>query len=396
MLYDLAVIGGGILGLTSAYEYCTRYPERTVIVLEKESTLASHQTGHNSGVIHSGIYYKPGSQKALTCTVGIKKLTDFAKRFNVPHETCGKLIVATDESELARLDTLYKRGEENGLKGLSLIDGFDIKNYEPHVQGIKAIHVPETGIIDYGKVVETLAKEFQTQGGEILLNTEVLGLVQSQTNIIITRDHIEIHAKSVLNCAGLFSDKIASMTETELDIQIIPFRGEYYTVKEEKHHLVNNLIYPVPDPRFPFLGVHFTRRITGEIEAGPNAVLALAREGYKKTDIVLKDIVDMARFPGSWHMAKKYWFTGLGEQWRSFVKPAFVKALQRLIPEITSNDLIPGGSGVRAQAVLKNGSLVDDFFFIKKENILHVLNAPSPAATASFAIAEQIVNQIEK
>ncbi len=390
MLYDLAVIGGGILGLTSAYEYCTRYPERTVIVLEKESTLASHQTGHNSGVIHSGIYYKPGSQKAQTCTVGIKKLTDFAKRFNIPQETCGKLIVATDESELARLDTLYKRGEENGLKGLSLIDGFDIKNYEPHVQGIKAIHVPETGIIDYGKVVETLAKEFQSQGGEILLNTEVLGLVQSQTNIIITRDHIEIHAKSVLNCAGLFSDKIASMTETDLDIQIIPFRGEYYTVKEDKRHLVNNLIYPVPDPRFPFLGVHFTRRITGEIEAGPNAVLALAREGYKKTDIVLKDIVDMARFPGSWHMAKKYWMTGLGEQWRSFVK-----ALQRLIPEITSDDLIPGGSGVRAQAVLKNGSLVDDFFFIKKENILHVLNAPSPAATASFAIAEQIVNQIE-
>ncbi|NQV36412.1 MAG: L-2-hydroxyglutarate oxidase [Candidatus Marinimicrobia bacterium] len=395
MLYDLAVIGGGILGLTSAYEYCTRYPDRTVIVLEKESTLASHQTGHNSGVIHSGIYYKPGSQKALTCTVGIKKLTDFAKRFNIPYETCGKLIVATDESELNRLDTLYKRGEENGLTGLSLIDGFDIKNYEPHVQGIKAIHVPETGIIDYGKVVETLAKEFQAQGGEILLNTEVLGLVQSQTNIIITRDHIEIHAKSVLNCAGLFSDKIASMTETELDIQIIPFRGEYYTVKEEKRHLVNNLIYPVPDPRFPFLGVHFTRRITGEIEAGPNAVLALAREGYKKTDIVLKDIVDMARFPGSWHMAKKYWFTGLGEQWRSFVKPAFVKALQHLIPEITSDDLIPGGSGVRAQAVMKNGQLVDDFFFIKKENILHVLNAPSPAATASFAIAEQIVNQIE-
>ena len=393
MSVDLAVIGGGILGLTTAYEYSTRYPDHSVIIVEKESIPAAHQTGHNSGVIHSGIYYKPGSQKAVTCRKGIQKLLAFAEKYDILYDICGKIIVATDDSELERLDLLYHRGQENGLRHIKMLNGNEIKDVEPHVRGIKAIHVPETGIIDYAKVVETLADVIRDRGGEIRFSTEVIDIIQSSAVTTLLTDQGEIHAKSVLNCAGLFSDKIAEMTEDELDLQIIPFRGEYYTIKPEKHHLVNNLIYPVPDPQFPFLGVHFTRRITGEIEAGPNAVLALAREGYKKSDIAPRDVLDMATFPGFWCMAKKYWKTGMAEQWRSLVKPAFVKALQKLMPEITSADLIPGGSGVRAQAVMKNGRLVDDFFFVKKGNILHVLNAPSPAATASFAIAEEIINK---
>ncbi len=394
MKYDLTIIGAGVVGLNTAYEYQKRYPHHSIAVIEKEGKPGAHQTGNNSGVIHSGIYYKPGSQKASNCRLGIKNLQSFAREHEIPFETCGKLIVATNQDEIPRLDTLYNRGLANGLQGLKPVGRSEIQEVEPHVTGMRALFVPETGIIDYTQVANFLKNVLIEKGCDLFFDKIALDIHESSNEVVITTNRNDIQTKTLVNCGGLYSDRIAKWTEKVLDVKIIPFRGEYWTLKPGSRHLVKNLIYPVPDPRFPFLGVHFTRRMNGEVEAGPNAVLAMAREGYERSVVSLKDISEMMFYPGLWRMAGKYWKTGFGEQWRSFVNPAFVKALQKLIPEVTSNDLAPGGSGVRAQAVTRGGKLVDDFMFRSSEKVLHVLNAPSPAATASFAIAETIVNQL--
>ena len=394
-MYDVAVIGGGIIGLTTAYEYQQKFPSHKIIVLEKETSLANHQTGNNSGVIHSGIYYKPGSQKAINCRNGINLLLQFCDKYNINYELCGKLIVATNEDEIPALNNLYERGNENGIPDLQILNKDEISAIEPHVKGIKGLHSPSTGIIDYKDVCEKCADIIKSKDGEIKLNAKVINIQKNNNYNIIETNQGEIEAKFVVNCAGLYSDRIANITEENLDVKIIPFRGEYYKLKNEKRYLVNNLIYPVPDPKFPFLGVHFTRRIDGSVEAGPNAVLAFAREGYKKTNINFKDLSEILLYPAFWKLGKQYWKVGSSEMIRSFSKKLFVKALQKLIPEIESDDIVSGGSGVRAQALTSDGKLLDDFKIVRNGNIIHVLNAPSPAATSAFAIAENIISTLK-
>lgn len=391
MKYDVIIIGGGIIGLTTAYTILKKHPKTKLLILEKEADAAQHQTGHNSGVIHSGIYYKPGSKKATTCREGIRLLKDFCTKRAIPYEICGKVIVATDETELPKLYDLYERGKANGIGGLSLIDVEQLEELEPHVSGIRAIHCPETGIVEYKQVAEALKNEIITLGGHIIFSSNVKDIQSDSKEITVLTNLEKYRCKNLINCGGLYTDKIAASSSAEPDMKIIPFRGEYYTLTLQSRYLVNNLIYPVPDPKFPFLGVHFTRRLNGEIEAGPNAVLAFAREGYHKTDINLPELMETLTYPAFWKMVKHYWKTGLGEMVRSFSKKAFVTALQKLIPEITSENLSPGGSGVRAQALSSAGKLLDDFHIIQNEHAIHVLNAPSPAATASFAIAKEIV-----
>ncbi|MFT5724347.1 MAG: L-2-hydroxyglutarate oxidase [Bacteroidia bacterium] len=389
MQYDVAIVGGGIVGLATAYQILQDKPDTKLIILEKESHQAQHQTGHNSGVIHSGLYYKPGSLKALNCISGYKMLLEFADANDIPYDLCGKVVVATTESELPELEKLYNRGIENGLTGLKIIDAETLKEYEPHVAGIKAIVVPQTGIIDYKLVAQKYVDNILKLGGKIEFNYQVEGFAKSDGTWIVRSHNQQTETKTLINCAGLYSDKVAEMTE-KTDTKIIPFRGEYYMLKETSHHLVKNLIYPVPDPNFPFLGVHFTRMMNGHIEAGPNAVLAFRREGYTKKDIHLGELFESLMWPGFQKVARKYWKTGIGEMYRSFSKRAFTKALKKLIPEITKDDLIPAEAGVRAQACDRTGGLIDDFKIIENDDAIHVLNAPSPAATSSLSIGQTI------
>ncbi len=394
-MYDVAIVGGGIVGLATAYDYLKKNPSGKLLLIEKESKVAAHQTGNNSGVIHSGIYYKPGSIKAKNCRLGVKMLLQFCDEHSIKYDLCGKLIITNNNNEIPRLLELYNRGLKNNIPNIKLLDENEITELEPHTIGIKGIHVPSTGIIDYQDVCNACVNTIEQDGGKIQLNSKVIDIVQNNDGIVIETTNRSFHSKSIINCAGLYSDRIAKMTETNLGIKIIPFRGEYYKLKSDRAHLVKNLIYPVPNPDFPFLGVHFTRKIDGTVEAGPNAVLAFAREGYTKTAINFNDLFDIFGYPAFWKFGKRYWKIGTTEMLRSYLKVLFVKALRKLIPEIESNDLIRGGSGVRAQALTKNGKLLDDFYIIRDKNITHVLNAPSPAATSAFAIADHIVSVFE-
>ncbi|MCP4458008.1 MAG: L-2-hydroxyglutarate oxidase [Cytophagales bacterium] len=389
-MYNVVVIGGGIVGLASALKIKEGNPKWRVAIVDKEKSIAQHQTGHNSGVIHSGLYYKPGSSKAKNCVVGYNQLIRFCEEEEVNFDLCGKIVVATSDDEIPYLHQLTERGEANGLTGMKKLSAGELKEHEPHVAGVEGLFVPQTGIIDYKEVARKYADKFQHFGGDLFMDNEVKGFKQNgKFEEIITSKQTMI-TRLVINCAGLHSDKVAELTGTEPDYRIIPFRGEYYELKPEAQHFVNNLIYPVPDPNFPFLGVHFTRMINGGIEAGPNAVLAYRREGYKKTDIHIGELMESLTYKGFREVAKKYWRTGMGEFYRSYSKSAFTKALQRLLPEIEAKDLKRGGAGVRAQACDKDGGLVDDFLILEKDGFINVGNAPSPAATSSLAIGQHV------
>ena len=394
--YDIVVIGGGIVGLSVAMETTRRFPNLRLAVFEKEDRVACHQSGHNSGVIHSGIYYKPGSLKARMCVEGAAAMVEFCREHNIAHEICGKLIVATKEPELPALDQLMQRGEANGLRGLRILTKEELLEIEPHCTGVRAIQVPATGITDYAKVSEKYAEIISAQGGTVRLQTAVAGFSRNGAEDVVKTTQGDFSARYIINCAGLHSDRIAQLAGQKTDIAIVPFRGEYYDLVPERASLVRALIYPVPDPRFPFLGVHFTRRISGKVDAGPNAVLAFRREGYRRTDFSARDVQSIFTNTGFWRMAAKYWRSGLGEFHRSFSKSAFVAALQQLVPEVRDSDLVPGGAGVRAQALTKQGALVDDFQFVAADHMLHVFNVPSPAATASIAIGRAIVEMAAK
>jgi (S)-2-hydroxyglutarate dehydrogenase len=392
--YDIAIIGGGIVGLATAMEL-TRRGKQSLIVLEAEDHLAAHQTGHNSGVIHSGIYYKPGSLKARNCVAGRLAMYEFCEENGIAHENCGKLIVATTASEIPALDRLEQRGLANGLDGLRRLKAEEIKEYEPHAAGIAALRVPQTGIVDYIGVSEAYGRIIQKAGGTIQTGSRVTAFHTGDKEFILDTPKGEIHCRNLINCAGLFSDRVARMCGVDPGLQIVPFRGEYYEIAHDRQYLVNNLIYPVPDPNFPFLGVHFTRMVKGGVEAGPNAVLAFKREGYTWA-FSAGDMWQYAIFTGFWRMAMKHWKMGFGEIYRSLSKPAFVKALQRLLPELKNEDIHRSGSGVRAQALEPNGQLVDDFRIQEAPCMIHVLNAPSPAATASISIGKSIADMAEK
>ena len=390
----VVIIGAGIVGLAAGLEFKLRYPDTDLIVLEKEAGVARHQTGHNSGVVHSGIYYKPGSLKARLCVSGARAMFRFCQEHEIPFSICGKVIVATEKSELLRLEELYRRGMANGIPNLRMIAGEEIREIEPHASGISGIHVPCTGITDFSLVAQKLADMIRQLGGKIQCGASVRGISQSANEICIETTKGEFPATYAVNCAGLYSDRIARMCTSRDEVRIIPFRGEYYEIAPEKQQLVQGLIYPVPDPRFPFLGVHFTRRIGGGVDAGPNAVLAFRREGYQKTDISLSETADTLMFPGFWRMAFRNWKSGVGEYYRSYSKGAFVSALRRLVPALMPSDLKSGGAGVRAQALDRDGTLIDDFRFEDTARIIHVYNVPSPAATASLVIAKELVNRI--
>ncbi len=390
MKYDAVVIGGGIVGLATALQLQQSNPRIKILILEKETVLARHQTGNNSGVIHSGIYYKPGSLKATNCIRGYHLLIKFCRLNAIPFELCGKIIVATQPEEIPLLHNLLVRGEQNGLKGLKKITRKELHEYEPHVAGLEGIVVPQTGIVDYKMVAEKYGEQIRAKDGEIRLSEKVIEIQEDGSTCVVVSQKESYSTKLVINCGGLYSDKVARLTQKNLDVKIIPFRGEYFKLKKEKEYLVKNLIYPVPDPNFPFLGVHFTRMAGGGIEAGPNAVLAFSREGYKKTDINLAEFAESLAWPGFQKVAFKYWKTGMGEMYRSFSKAAFVRALQKLIPEIEADDLEDGGAGVRAQACDRSGGLIDDFMIVEGKQSIHVCNAPSPAATSSLAIGETI------
>lgn len=388
--YQVAIIGGGILGLATALALLKRYPSTALVVIEKEPALASHQTGHNSGVIHSGIYYRPGSLKARLCLEGSQQLIQFCREHDIPFKLLGKVIVATNEAESERLPGLLQRAQDNGLEGVEMIGPDRLRELEPFVTGVRALHVPSTGVVDYKVVAEAYADEVRRRGGDIITGAALTKVDRTNGHSRLRTTKANIKIKSLINCAGLHSDEVARLAGTQPPVRIIPFRGEYYTLRPERGHLVKTLVYPVPDPRFPFLGVHFTRRVGGEIEAGPNAVLAMSREGYRKTDINIQDILGNLAYPGFWNMGLRYWSMGLAETYRSFNKKVFLKDLQRLIPDVGEDDLAPGGSGVRAQAVDRSGNLLDDFSISESQNAIHVLNAPSPSATASLAIGGHI------
>ncbi len=389
--HDLILIGGGILGLATAYRFGQRFPGRSLLLLEKETSLAQHQTGHNSGVLHTGLYYRPGSLKAINCREGNLAMEAFCREEQIEFEVCGKVVVAVDESELPALEQIYQRGQANQVR-CERIDRSRLAELEPHAAGIRALHVPDTGIVDYGQVCTRLAKRVQEKGGIIQLGTRVVGLKQQASEVVVLTTSGELQARHVINCAGLHCDRVAKLSGWKPTVKIIPFRGEYYQLRPESHGLVNHLIYPVPDPAFPFLGVHFTRTIEGHIECGPNAVLAFSREGYTKSTIHPRDLLETLTYPGFLKLAARYGRLGAGEMWRSFSKRAFVRALQRLLPEIRAEDLQSAPAGVRAQAVARDGKLVDDFLIESVGRVINVLNAPSPAATASLSIATQIVD----
>ncbi|MGB9695848.1 MAG: L-2-hydroxyglutarate oxidase [Ignavibacteria bacterium] len=391
--YDIIVVGAGIIGLASAYQIIQRDSTLSLCVIEKEKTICQHQTGNNSGVIHSGIYYRPNSLKALNCRYGYNLLLDFCKDNNVPYKICGKVIIATKETELPQLSSLYEKGINNGLEGLKILSSKEISEIEPFVKGVKGIYVPQTGVIDFKVMCQKLLETLKTKKVEFKFS-ETLRKINIAQTINVQTDKGNYQCKKLVTCCGLFSDRVARMTDPDIGFRIIPFRGEYYKLLPEKTDFVKSLIYPVPDPAFPFLGVHFTRKISNEVEAGPNAVFAFKREGYKKTDINLYDLIESLFYPGFMKLAIKYWRVGLGEYYRSFSKRVFVNALKRLIPEISTGDLIKGGSGVRAQACDQKGNLIDDFLIVRHNNVVHICNAPSPAATASLAIGETIAKMV--
>ena len=387
MIYDIVIVGGGIVGLATGLKIQKSNPALKIAILEKEDQLAKHQTGNNSGVIHSGLYYKPGSLKATNCINGYHELIQFCEEEKIPFEITGKVVVATKNEQIPQLNTLLERGLQNGLTGTRSITIEELKEYEPHCAGVAAIHIPQTGIVDYYNVALAYGRKIVQGGSEIFLNHKVLSINHKESINYIETSKGEFKSKLVINCAGLYSDKVAQMNEeSPIDVKIIPFRGEYYKLKADKEYLVKNLIYPVPDPNFPFLGVHYTRMMKGGVEAGPNAVLAFKREGYKKSQINLSELAESLAWPGFQKVAAKYWQTGFGEMYRSFSKAAFTKALQELIPEIQSSDLVDGGAGVRAQACDRTGGLLDDFAIRESKYAINVLNAPSPAATSSLSI----------
>ena len=395
MTYDFIVIGGGIVGLGTALRILEAKPGANLLLLEKESALGRHQTGHNSGVLHAGLYYKPGSLKAKLAVEGLRQMVYFCRKHQVAHEQCGKIVVATEQEELPRLESLLDRGTANGLKGLRKLGPEQIREIEPHAAGLTAIHVPEEGIVDYGAVVEALAKEIRAKGGEIVCGARVERLRGLGGTWVVESTQGEFEAKQVVACAGLYSDRMVSKSGMKPSAMIMPFRGEYYMIRKERQSLVRNLIYPVPDPQFPFLGVHFTRMIQGGVEAGPNAVLAMAREGYSWGNISLRDLAESLSFPGLWKFMLKYPSICSYEIWRSISRSEFCRSLQKLVPEIQEDDLEPDSAGVRAQAMSSGGALVEDFSFVEGPGILHVVNAPSPAATASLAIGQEIVKRLE-
>ncbi len=392
----ILVIGGGIVGLATAYRLGERLPGAAITLLEKEEGVGRHQTGHNSGVLHCGLYYKPGSVKARLAVSGIRQMTEFCQENGVPHEICGKLVVAADENELPRLAALEERGTANGLIGLRRLSREEMLEIEPHVGGVAALRVPQEGIVDYARACEALAGRLAERGSKVVTGAEVRKLRSSGKGWVAETPAGAFEADFLVACAGLHSDRVASLAGERRETRILPFRGEYFKIRPDRQHLVRNLIYPVPDPRFPFLGVHFTRLIHGGIEAGPNAVLAFAREGYKKTDINLRDLADALSYSGLWRFLARYRSMCWYEMRRSFSRRLFCQSLQRLVPEIRERDLAAGGSGVRAQAITPAGELEQDFHFIERPNALHVLNAPSPAATASLAIGSEIASNVER
>ena len=395
---DVTLIGGGIVGLATAWNLLQARPDLRVTVLEKEATLAKHQTGHNSGVLHSGIYYKPGSLKAINCRAGKKAMEAFCEEFGVPYKLCGKVITATDESELPKLDAIFERGRANGID-CERISGERCKELEPHVASVGAIHVPESGIVDYAQVCLTMGRLIEDAGGEVLLSSEVTGMTRGKDGVTVIRHHgderTETKTRLVVNCGGLHCDRVTKLSGNRPSAQIVPFRGEYFELTEDAEHLCKTLIYPVPDPAFPFLGVHFTSMIGGGVECGPNAVLALGRECYGKYELHARDLFEALSYPGFLRMATKNWKMGLGEMWRSYNKAAFVKALARLMPEIRAEHLVPCPSGIRAQALKRDGTLVDDFIVDEADGVVNVNNAPSPAATASLNIGKLIFEKLE-
>jgi L-2-hydroxyglutarate oxidase len=391
--FDVIVIGGGIVGLSTAYQLLLRQPNLKLMVIEKELKVGAHQTSHNSGVIHSGIYYKPGSLKALNCIRGYELLLQFCEQYGIAYDLCGKVIVATKNSEIPSLEELKRRGEASGLQGLRDLSPQGIQEIEPNCVGVRGLYVPQTGIICYRQVAEKLEQLLHEMGASIVLGARVIDILKMSDGIEVQTEDGSYISESVINCAGLFCDRIALLTEEVVDVRIIPFRGEYYQINESRKDLIRHLIYPVPNPNFPFLGVHFTRMMGGGVEVGPNAVLGFCREGYKKSDFELQDIYETFTWPGFHKIVRKYWRDGLHEIIRSYSKHAFLKAAQELVPAIQEDDLIPGGSGVRAQACHKNGQLVDDFLIIERDRMIHLLNAPSPAATASLAIGESLAQK---
>jgi L-2-hydroxyglutarate oxidase LhgO len=394
--FDLVVIGGGIVGLSTALHAGRLFPKLRLLLLEKEDRVARHQSGHNSGVIHSGIYYKPGSLKARLCVEGAAAMVEFCREHAIPVEICGKIIVATNAGEVPRLQSLFERGRANGISGLKLLDRAQARELEPHCGGVAWLQVPGTGITDYVAVCAKYAELIAAQGGTVSVGTKVTGIQPGNGETVLETERGTVGARYVINCAGLQSDYISSMAGEPPGIRIVPFRGEYYDLAPHSEHLVRGLIYPVPDLRFPFLGVHFTRRVGGGVDVGPNAVLALKREGYTRTDFSLRDVTSTLSYSGFWRMAGKYWRSGAEEFYRSLHKPALVRALQALLPDITSADLVADGSGVRATAVGRDGSLVDDFQFVCSRNMLHVWNVVSPAATASLPIGREIMRMAQQ
>jgi (S)-2-hydroxyglutarate dehydrogenase len=392
-VHDFAVIGGGIVGLSTARSLLRRYSGAGVLVLEKEAGWARHQTGHNSGVIHSGVYYKPGSLKARFSKEGGERLVEFCREHGIAYEICGKVIVATEQEEIPSLRNLYERGVKNGLE-VEKIGPEELKELEPHATGIAALKVPSTGIVDFVGVTAAFAKMVAREGGELRTGAEVTGISETGDGVELGTPGESFRARVLVNCAGLHSDRVAALSGVEAGAKVVPFRGEYYELEPERRYLVRNLIYPVPDPNFPFLGVHFTRSVEGGVEAGPNAVLGLAREGYKKTDLNARDLAETLSYPAFWRLVGRNWRTGAGEIWRSLSKKAFVRGLRRLVPEVEEDDLVPTEAGVRAQALMKDGALIDDFLIVEGERSVHVLNAPSPAATACIPIGESIADRV--
>ena len=391
---SVAVIGGGIVGLATAWRLGQKLPEARITVLEKEDAVGKHQSGNNSGVLHSGLYYKPGSLKARLAVSGIRQMVAFCQEHGVPHEICGKLVVATSQEELPRLDALHERGRQNGLDGLALLGQDEMRAIEPHAGGLAALRVPQEGIVDYGKVCEALVQEIVKPGGRVVTGAKVQKLRPASGGWVADTPKGEFACDLLVNCAGLHSDRVSQLAGERRQARIVPFRGEYYKIRQDRQHLVRNLIYPVPDPSFPFLGVHFTRLIHGGIEAGPNAVLAFAREGYRKTDVNLRDLFDALTYRGLWRFLARHPKMSWAELRRSFSKRLFSESLQRLVPEIQVADLETGGAGVRAQALTPDGELLQDFLIIARPNALHVLNAPSPGATAALAIGDYIAGQV--
>ncbi len=395
--WDVIVIGGGILGLSAAMELTRRHPRRRVLVLEKEAEVGRHQSLHNSGVIHAGLYYRPGSLKAKTCVEGAAAMVRFARECGIDHEICGKVVVATEEAEIPRLEELHRRGVANGIENIAVLGPEALREVEPHARGVRALRVPSTGIIDYNAVVRAYARLVTERGQRIRTSAEVTGIVDAgggEKRVETTAG--DFGGRLLINCAGLYADRVARLAGGTPPMQIVPFRGEYYELTPERRALVRGLIYPVPDPAFPFLGVHFTRRVSGAVEAGPNAVLAYMREGYVKTHADPRDLLETLTYAGFWKLARRYWRTGLGEMVRSLSKSAFTRALQKLLPEIRESDLAPAGAGVRAQAVDRDGGLLDDFAILRTEGAIHVCNAPSPGATASLMIGRTIADMADE